>query len=85
MEELTKEEIKIMQLQKEIHKKGFQWTEHIFNDGRENNCHIEFTSEKTPSIFLEQLFKENIQGEFYGWGRFRRLECWEKAHKVLCR
>lgn len=82
--ELTKQEraeaARIFTIQKEFADFGFQWIEHIFNDGRYNNCRIYFTMSQHPSYFREF----SINGEV-GWGRFERADAWNQAYDWLCR
>ena len=52
---------------------GYQWQERIYNDGKPENCSVDFTDNKNPLYF-----HKNCIGDF-GWGRFSREECWERA------
>lgn len=55
--------------------RGYQWVEHVFNDGHVYNCLIYISRDTTPTIF-------NIGSADYdaskilGWGRFPRQTCW---------
>jgi len=56
---------------------GYQWREHIYNDGSINNCSVDFTKNQSPTYFCK-----NIIGDF-GWGRYPREVCWSKALEWL--
>lgn len=73
--ELTAEEIQIAAMQKSIKQMGWQWMEHIFNDGSCADCYLKLTSRKNPT--------ELSRGHDIGWGRFARLYCWKEAHKWI--
>jgi len=74
---LTKDEVLIAQIQKELMKLGYQWEERIYNDGNPYNCYVIFTKNNKPHYFTD-----NILGDF-GWGRFTRITAWKKAYEFL--
>ena len=65
---------KIIELQEELKSLGYQWQEHIFNDGMPD-CFLEISNSINPSVF--SMHPETIPG----WGRFNRLYCWTEAVK----
>jgi hypothetical protein len=70
-----KDEYRIADIQKEIKDLGWQWIEHIYNDGYED-CFLKLHDSKNPCVFSD-ITKDEI-----GWGRFNRKYCWEQA--LMC-
>lgn len=68
---LTADEKEITAIQKVLSALGWQWQEHIFNDGH-SNCYLTITKDTDPCILGK------TQGDA-GWGRFGRLYCWREA------
>lgn len=69
--------IDILSIQQKFIDAGYQWEEHIFNDGMLGNCIIHFAKSTLPGYFLEHCL-----GDF-GWGRFDRESCWRQANAWL--
>lgn len=65
----------IAQIQDEFIKDGFQFMEHVFNDGSERNCYVRFTKTTYHSAFNPG---EERQPDI-GWGRYNRQLCWQRA------
>ncbi|KKK62505.1 hypothetical protein LCGC14_3003680, partial [marine sediment metagenome] len=63
--------IDILSIQQKFIDAGYQWEEHIFNDGMSDNCSIHFTEDTSPGYFLKRCL-----GDF-GWGRYSRKSCWQ--------
>jgi len=66
----------IEKIQKAFLAAGYQWQEHIFNDGMAE-CSIKFTLDKSP-----HYFEAHPCGDF-GWGRFDREYAWAQAYEWL--
>lgn len=66
----------ILAVQQRFIDAGYQFTEHIFNDGSPNDCWIQFAKDKNPSFLSERV------GDC-GWGRFSRMSCWRQAAEWL--
>ena len=75
MDDLTKDEIEIVLAQRRIRELGYQWEEHVFNDGfgPGADCSVDFTKEKNPNYFTDDRLG------LIGWGRFSRIRCWQSA------
>lgn len=63
---------------------GYQFQEHIYNDGKTRigeliNCSIKFAKTKDPHVFSTP---GSVLGDF-GWGRYSRMECWRFAAEYL--
>lgn len=71
-----KKTMNILEIQQRFTNNGFQWLEHIFNDGLPD-CSIKFSLSKNPHYFTD-----NRLGDI-GWGRFSRIEAWNKANDWL--
>ena len=69
----------IFQMQNKILALGWQFQEHVYNDGLEDNCSIEFTQDKSPHA----LSKYPRPDDCVGWGRFVRQYAWEMAYDSL--
>jgi hypothetical protein len=66
----------ILQMQEAIMAKGWQFKEHVFNDGNPHNCFIEFTQDKSPFALSDSPKpKDRV-----GWGRFPRQMAWQMAY-----
>jgi hypothetical protein len=65
-------------IQQDFIDEGYQWHEHIFNDGHAE-CMIEFTKDKSP----QALSTYPRPADCVGWGRFPRLHAWQQAHDWL--
>lgn len=69
----------IEQMQQAIADLGWQWKEHIFNDGKYANCMIQFTQDKSPHALSAPPYpKDSV-----GWGRYRRQHAWEMAYAKI--
>ena len=68
---LDSEDIKIILAQKEIKALGYQWQEHIYNDGI-SECSVDFAKGTDPCTFMDGK-------DDFGWGRLSRAQCWEQA------
>jgi hypothetical protein len=66
----------ILAVQQRFIDAGYQFQEHVFNDG-EPNCMIKFALATAPLHF-----HNHPCGDF-GWGRFDRWECWRRAAEWL--
>jgi hypothetical protein len=75
--DLSESDIRIIKIQNALMLLGYQWKEHIFNGGFYDNCYVVF-SKNTDCNY----FSDNILGDM-GWGRFTRLEAWNKAFEEL--
>lgn len=55
---------------------GYQWLEHVFNDGgkpgKGDDCYLRITQDKSPHAI-------NKGYSVFGWGRMPRLTCWQEA------
>ena len=68
----------IQEMQEAILAKGWQFQEHVFNDGSYGNCHLELTDSKDPLSLLSMLSEGRI-----AWGRFERNYCWTRAYRWI--
>ena len=68
---LTKEDIKIAQIQSAMKRLGYQWQERQFNDGFDD-VYLVIAKDKDPGII--DRHKEDA-----GWGRMGRLTAWMRA------
>jgi len=64
----------IEEIQKEISDLGYQWREHIFNDGLGAECLLKISRSRNPMDIADD--RDNV-----GWGRYRREYCWIEALK----
>ena len=71
----------ILAVQQRFIDAGFQFVEHVYNDGNCRNCQIKFTRDTSPHCFTPD---RNLLGDF-GWGRFSRMEAWRQAAEWLDR
>ena len=69
----------ILAVQQRFIDAGYQFQEHIYNDGGTGNCSIKFAKSKDPHVFS---VGNNLVGDF-GWGRFSRMRCWRMAAEYL--
>ena len=74
--------VDILAVQQKFIDAGYQWEEHVYNDGIYNdglniNCSIQFTKDTDPFYF-----SHHVVGDF-GWGRFSRESCWGQANTWL--
>ena len=76
----------ITEIQDRLMALGWQWQEHVFNDGMHSDCFLRMTREKWCHAFSywskeEKPDKEvdRIRDTVIGWGRFSRQYCWEQA------
>lgn len=60
----------ILAVQQRLIDSGFQFVEHVYNDGSEYNTSVRVSRDKSP-----HYFSNNILGD-YGWGRFPRHDVW---------
>jgi len=67
----------IARIQQRFLDAGFQFNEHVFNDGHWRNCHISVTESQNPHAFRP------VRAKTVGWGRFDRFDAWEMAEKWL--
>lgn len=67
----------IEEMQDAIRKAGWQWEEHVYNDGLPNDCSVMFTKSKNPLYFIEHPMGD------IGWGRFQRRYAWLQAYEVI--
>lgn len=67
----------ILAVQQRFIDAGYQFIEHVYNDGYWANCSLVFTKSKEPTYLLRHPI-----GDF-GWGRFQRMECWRYAAEWL--
>lgn len=72
--------IRIARIQDRFREAGFQWMEHVYNDGLHQDCSIKMTMSIDPTYFS----KYRVTGDL-GWGRFPRVVAWEKASQWLDR
>lgn len=70
---------RIESIQQAFRAAGFQWREQIFNDGRRDDCFIEFTKATDPSA----LTTYPKPPDCVGWGRFQRWWAWAQAEEWL--
>jgi hypothetical protein len=70
------EQLEIANLQQELVDLGWQFRETVFNDGMPNNCFLQVTRDKSPTAFAD--YKDVL-----GWGRFKRLLCWQQALEAV--
>jgi hypothetical protein len=69
------------QLQDAIRGAGWQWLEHVFNDGNDRDCYVRFSNKTSPHALDTR--REDYDGESIGWGRFPRRDCWEMAYSKI--
>ena len=69
----------ILAVQQRFIDAGYQFQEHIYNDGKACNCSIKFAKSKDPQVFS---VGNNLLGDF-GWGRYSRMSCWRQAAEYL--
>lgn len=67
----------ILAVQQRFIDAGYQWQEHISNDGAFQNCSIYFTLCRSSFYFTD-----HHHGDF-GFGRFERMDCWKRAAEWL--
>lgn len=72
--------IRIARIQDRFREAGFQWIEHIYNDGLHQDCSIKMTTSYMPTYFT----KHRVTGDL-AWGRFPRIVAWQKASEWLDR
>ena len=69
----------ILDMQAAIKAAGWQWQEHVFNDGLAADCFIEFTKTTDPHVFgMHPRPDDSI-----GWGRFTQQSCWQQAYAYI--
>lgn len=74
----------IEKIQNELVAAGYQWVEHIFNDGIARNCSIRLTLCKSPHHFDSCTYDDcEYKNKDVGWGRFERLDAWLQAKEWL--
>lgn len=74
----VQEIVRIAEIQEAFRSAGYQWIEHIFNDGHYvGECSIKFTRSKEPNYFTDYPV-----GDF-GWGRYTRIAAWSMAYEWL--
>lgn len=71
----------IEEMQEAIIKEGWQWQEHVFNDGDYRDCTISATDDKSPHAFTHEA-RDGLLGKV-GWGRFPRQKAWEMAYNYI--
>lgn len=81
-------ELSIDEMQDAILAKGWQYTEHIYNDGLGCGfeCSIELTTNQNPSAIGSCRFVTpwpNDMPKSIGWGRFSRRFCWAEAYDCI--
>ena len=69
----------ILKIQQAFQEAGYQWTEHIYNDGSPWNCSLQFTRDRSPHA----LHTYPRPDDCVGWGRFERLHAWLQAGEWL--
>ena len=74
----------ILAVQQRFLDAGFQFSEHVYNDGMTRagelvNCSIKFAKDTSPHNLSADL---NPTGDF-GWGRFNRMHAWRMAAEWL--
>ncbi len=62
----------ILAVQQRLIDNGYQFIEHIFNDGSKRNCFVMITKDTYVDFSCENHF---LYGEL-GWGRFERHQVW---------
>ena len=62
----------IFAVQQRLIDNGFQFVEHIYNDGNERNCYVAITREKICHFTFENCYTWGGRG----WGRFTRHRVW---------
>lgn len=67
----------ILEIQQRFKDNGFQWLEQIFNDKHIEDCYLKFSLSKNP-----HYLSNNVCGDV-GWGRFTRIQAWNKANDWL--
>lgn len=73
-----RKQMTIAQMQNVILGLGWQFQEQVFNDGKPNNCMIDFSRDKSPHALDSPKAADCI-----GWGRFPRQECWQMAYDAI--
>lgn len=75
----------IPDMQQAILDAGWQFEEHIFNDGGPD-CYVNFSNSKSPHVFgvypIDEASRKERDGVI-GWGRFWRQDAWERAYAVI--
>jgi hypothetical protein len=70
--------LSVPEIQQKFYQAGYQWIEHIFNDGNSyNDCYIRITKHTCP------LALGRYESGEVGWGRFGREYCWREAYQWL--
>ncbi len=79
----------IADMQQAILNLGWQFQEHIFNDGLPE-CYVQFSKDKSPHVFGSYVNDEACDEELrkarrerVGWGRFRRQWAWQQAYDYI--
>lgn len=67
----------ILAVQQRFLDAGFQFKEHVSNDGHPNNCYVQFSRCCNPHHFSE--CNCGLQVHKVGWGRFSRHDAWRQA------
>lgn len=65
----------ILAVQQRVIDAGFQFREHIFNDGWDRNC-VVYIAKKHTSLFVDGQHE-------WGWGRFPRHDAWRMVAEWL--
>lgn len=74
----------IPQMQDAIRAKGYQWVEHIFNDGRQDDCILWFSLSRNPHALNDHpAYAEYLDPNRLGWGRYPRYSAWRQAYDYL--
>lgn len=71
--------ISIMEIQNAFIEAGYQFQEHVFNDGQAGNCLLELTRNKSPHAFDPDTGEESD----FIVGRCKRYDAWRLAHEWL--
>jgi len=74
--------VTIAQMQDEIAAAGWQWLEHVFNDGMglAFNCFVKLSKRREPQVFTDPAFRDPDE---VGWGRFNRHWAWQQAYDYV--
>jgi hypothetical protein len=76
----------VAEMQERILELGWQFEEHVFNDGNPANCYVRFCRDRSPHVFgsyavdcKDPQLRAAIE-DIIGWGRFSRQYAWEQAY-----
>jgi hypothetical protein len=71
----------IEEMREKLLSEGYQILEHIFNEGKPNNCILKVSKSQEPLAF--DYMDTHYDTEQLVWGRYEREECWQRCYHAL--